>query len=329
MNEKNNELESKNEFEIERLKNMLNDKDKVIDQQSQQLNTLKSKFHSVELELKDEISNHKQTKHQLSLSKSVNQSIKDQTNRDLKRNNNSNSSSKVKPVSVNVTTADEDDIMNKALMQSHQNQFKLNNENGQWREIINEVGNKLNELAQSSSNKVETLTGNNILDDYNVNINNFNKPFHSTLKNSKEKLNFYLKVIDKGVKMLSGQKTVTFVDDYDFDKVDILKEELENLKKELFDILDIKHSNIGNKEAESGRKLNVNDTINELEESENFKPRRSNRLNLSELTTNNDVEHNVNERPRKIPKVTGTNSNVRRPSAAAGAGKLAATRMRN
>lgn len=308
-------------YEFERLERILAESEQTNNNSAKEIEQYKHKIHSLEQSLKEEKDTHKTTRHQLSLSKSLTQSISKQNNQDLKRRQAEQDKRSGVSLSGPTTSAQSDDLLDRALLQSKHSEVKLTQENAQWRDLINDLGGHLSELATDATRRVELLTEQTISID-----NPSNKPPRATLSainQTKDRLILYVNVLKTSIKRLSGQKTFNFVDDYDFDKLDVIRQDYITIKANIDQLF---------KGTVGTLKRNQDET------SEGFKPRRSNRLNLSDLTTNyEDNQNNEDDdkvvdlqdtRPTKITKIDHRRSSTRRPSAAAGNSKLAEARIR-
>lgn len=300
LEDKLRQQDNNNDYEFNRLSNLLVDSNQLNSSKDKEIAQQAATIESLQSQLSEQLQQHKQTRHQLSLSKSVSQSIQKQNIQDLKRRDQGGSHES--------STSSDSSLFERTLYQSHQSQIKLTQENAQWRDTINEIGAELSNLTIETTKRVELLTGNVIhIDD----ASNSKPP----TKQTKERMLLYLKTLKHSMKLLSGQKTFNFVDDYDFEKIDALKSDYESLRMEL----DALGGSLGN--LDSGSVLQDTNT--------NYKPRRSSRLNLSDLQAEQkDVVDDDLPRPRKVPKVSISQSHKRRPSAAAGSSKLAEVRVR-
>ncbi|EOR02123.1 hypothetical protein J056_003799 [Wallemia ichthyophaga EXF-994] len=303
-----------NDYEHTRLAGLLADSNQSIILKDQQLAQQSATIDSLQSQLSDHSHLLKQSRHQLSLSKSVTQSIQKQNIQDLKRR-------EVHGTGAGTSNGDshsDSSLFERTLYQSQQAQSKLTQENAQWRDTFNLIGSELSDLTTETTKRVELLTGNVIHIDDSTN----SKP---PTKQTKDRLLTYLKTLKHSMKLLSGQKTFNFVDDYDFEKIDVLKSEYLSLKSGLDGLSGASMAPV----ALGGVDTNIA-SLQDTQSESDFYPRRSTRLNLSDLQAEQRdvVEDEIRPRkaPRKAVKVSSSQSLKRRPSAAAGTSKLADVR---
>ncbi|TIA92910.1 hypothetical protein E3P99_00344 [Wallemia hederae] len=336
------------EYEKNRMSNLLADSNLQIAEQDKALAAKDALIEKLQEQLGEQGLQLKQARHQRDLNKSVMHNIQKQNQMESRRSGGGGSGSGSH--GADDKDANPDSTLS-ALYQVQNDLNQVTKENAEWRGTFNDIGAQLCKLTVDTVDRVQKLTGEVVTMDQ---LNNSAKPS----KQTKQTLLQYLKTLRNSIKLLSGQKTFDFVADYDFEKLDKLREEYEVVKKGIEGLMGVGVGvgiNVG-----VGVLQDKNSSSKEpTKESTSFKPRRSNRLNLSDLRGEGRVEdtdtredrdtldQDMPAPPRKVQRVTTSvgpsrpvtysssgarstsqASHKRRPSAAAGTSKLAHVRAR-